>query len=71
MKIVGFSQDRSAGPGTTERVVDVEAGITFAALSGAGAGAAHHDMFELALNKALQGICYWRARFFVKGVYFA
>ncbi|XP_052751262.1 coatomer subunit beta [Galleria mellonella] len=37
------------------RAVPVEAGVQFAALAGAGAAAAHHDMFELALNKALQG----------------
>ncbi|XP_063380048.1 coatomer subunit beta [Cydia fagiglandana] len=35
--------------------VPVEAGITFAALAGAGAASAHHDMFELSLSKAVEG----------------
>ncbi|XP_063375229.1 coatomer subunit beta [Cydia amplana] len=35
--------------------VPVEAGIAFAALAGAGAAAAHRDMFELSLSRAVQG----------------
>lgn len=38
-----------------ERGVEVETGIVFAQLAGAGAASPHHDMFELALTKALQG----------------
>ncbi|XP_059061189.1 coatomer subunit beta [Achroia grisella] len=35
--------------------VSVETGVQFAALAGAGAAAAAHDMFDLSLSKALQG----------------
>ncbi|KAJ2938815.1 hypothetical protein O0L34_g18440 [Tuta absoluta] len=35
--------------------VEVETGIQFAALAGGGVATAVHDMFELSLNKALQG----------------
>ncbi|XP_072942042.1 coatomer subunit beta [Epargyreus clarus] len=42
-------------PKKTERRVDVETGIVFGALAGHGAAAAHHDIFELSLSKALQG----------------
>ncbi|XP_060800614.1 coatomer subunit beta [Amyelois transitella] len=42
-------------PKKAERTVSVETGVQFAALAGAGAAAAHHDMFELSLSKALQG----------------
>ncbi|KAI8439873.1 hypothetical protein MSG28_001341 [Choristoneura fumiferana] len=38
-----------------EKSVPVEAGISFAALAGAGAATQHHDMFELSLSKALEG----------------
>lgn len=38
-----------------DNTVEVETGIVFAQLAGGGAAAQHHDMFELALNKALQG----------------
>ncbi|CAG5019065.1 unnamed protein product [Parnassius apollo] len=42
-------------PQPAERVVEVETGISFPQLSPAGAGAAHHDMFELSLSRAVQG----------------
>ncbi|KAJ0179108.1 hypothetical protein K1T71_004820 [Dendrolimus kikuchii] len=38
-----------------ERKVEVETGIAFAQLSGASVASAQYDMFELSLNKALQG----------------
>ncbi|XP_045764016.1 coatomer subunit beta [Maniola jurtina] len=47
-------QERSDREARDARRVDVETGINFAVLAGAAA-AAHHDMFELSLNKALQG----------------
>ncbi|XP_049865553.1 coatomer subunit beta isoform X2 [Pectinophora gossypiella] len=37
------------------RAVELESGIQFAALAAAPAAAAHHDIFELSLSKALQG----------------
>ncbi|XP_061706706.1 coatomer subunit beta [Cydia pomonella] len=40
---------------TEPQTVPVEAGITFAALAGAGAAAARHDMFELSLSRAVDG----------------
>ncbi|XP_075972533.1 coatomer subunit beta [Anticarsia gemmatalis] len=48
-------QEKERDSKKAEAAVDVEAGIVFAQLAGAGAAAQHHDMFELALNKALQG----------------
>lgn len=38
-----------------ERKVEVETGIQFSVLAGAGAANAHHDIFEVSLSKALQG----------------
>ncbi|KAM3958230.1 LOW QUALITY PROTEIN: coatomer subunit beta [Aphomia sociella] len=46
-------QERASG--RSERRVSLEAGIQFAQLAAAGAATAHHDIFELSLNKALQG----------------
>ncbi|KAL0839233.1 hypothetical protein ABMA28_016000 [Loxostege sticticalis] len=47
------TQEREAK--RVEHKVEVETGIQFAVLAGAGAAQQHHDMFELSLNKALQG----------------
>ncbi|XP_052738084.1 coatomer subunit beta [Bicyclus anynana] len=47
-------QARTEREARSARRVEVETGINFAALAGAAA-AAHHDVFELSLNKALQG----------------
>lgn len=45
-------------PKRVEPTVEVESGIVFAQLAGAGGAAQHHDMFELSLSKALQGNTY-------------
>ncbi|CAB3222703.1 unnamed protein product [Arctia plantaginis] len=47
--------DKEREPKRLEPAVEVESGIVFAQLAGAGGAAQHHDMFELALSKALQG----------------
>lgn len=47
--------DKEREPKRQEQKVEIETGITFSQLAGAGASGSQHDMFELALNKALQG----------------
>ncbi|XP_028165988.1 coatomer subunit beta, partial [Ostrinia furnacalis] len=47
------SQERESK--RVEPKVEVETGIQFALLAGAGAAHQHHDIFELSLNRALQG----------------
>ncbi|XP_068627553.1 coatomer subunit beta [Battus philenor] len=47
--------EQESSPRPTQRTVDVETGISFSQLAPPGATAAHHDMFQLSLNKALQG----------------
>ncbi|XP_048480793.1 coatomer subunit beta isoform X5 [Plutella xylostella] len=40
---------------SAKRTVDVEEGIVFSQLAGAGAANTHHDIFEVSLSKALDG----------------
>ncbi|CAH0668681.1 unnamed protein product [Spodoptera exigua] len=47
--------DKEREPKKQDNRVEVEQGIVFAQLAGNSAASTHHDMFELSLNKALQG----------------